>query len=153
MKNISVQQPSTQLDSMSIQNKPSKTKRNSSTCRKRRLQYSHKRRGNNHNKSRYSVIMKGTYSISEANLAAFPRIVWDDDSDDSSSLDDFGSSTSSLDDYLMKKWCSVENSEYVNDSLNRLEGMSLEHHHLHRSMAFSDLDSLGVSLSASTPQG
>jgi hypothetical protein len=142
---------SKQLISMSIQHKLSHTKRNTVECNKRRLPYNHRSRRDNHKKRRSPLNMKNADSIPE--VAAFPRIVWNDDTDDGSLLDDYSSSSSSADDYLLKKLCSIERAEWwFNDSFNRPEGMSLDHHHLHRTMAFFDLDSLGSSLSASKPE-
>jgi hypothetical protein len=131
---------------MSIQGKASATKRNTATASKRRVQYRiSKRRRDNHAKDASPVGSKRAETTVALKPMVFPEIVWSDDSDESSSSDDYASSSSSssLDDYVTSKCYSNEKAEWwIHETSNQLQVMSLDHHHLHRSLAFLNLDSL-----------
>lgn len=131
---------------MNMQNIAAKSKRSQATSSKRRLQYRNKRQRDNRHKYQSAAHTKDEDATAiPAKLAAFPRITWENNTDESTSFDDYCSSSSSLEDYVTTKCCPVQNAEWwVNDDAsNRMqEGVSFDHHHLHRSMAFLDLDSL-----------
>ncbi|KAG7366785.1 hypothetical protein IV203_029455 [Nitzschia inconspicua] len=133
---------------MSIPSKASAMSQSPTTAGKRRLYYGIKRRRDHRNKNHTFRDAKNAIIKATAKLYAFPEIAWiDDEREESASFDDYGSSSSSsLDDDPMIKCCSSRTAEYwINEASNKLHKISLDqNHHMHRSMAFFDLDSLVV---------
>mmetsp|Transcript_11126 Transcript_11126/g.19611 ORF Transcript_11126/g.19611 Transcript_11126/m.19611 type:complete len:167 (+) Transcript_11126:243-743(+) len=76
---------------------------------------------------------------------SFPCIEWSEETEDHDSSTN-GSSSSSLEDYMASTGLGekpARNADWwVGDASHRLQVLSLEQQHMHRSMAFFDLDSL-----------